>query len=137
MASSKNKKPKSFVPVGRIKAVLRRVSYQTPVYGRVLSRAALEPGIKACELCSEVVYTGTSEKNLAKLKEKYGEQLTYGNLEVDHINPVVDPIQGWVNWDTFINRLFVGPEELRALCKNCHSQITENQNKSRKKKKKM
>ena len=41
-------------------------------------------------------------------------------IEIDHINPVVDPKKGFTTWDDFINRLFCTKENLQALCKECH-----------------
>ena len=41
-------------------------------------------------------------------------------VQVDHIEPVVDPKVGFVDWDTFISRLFCEAENLQVLCKPCH-----------------
>ena len=46
------------------------------------------------------------------------------NALVDHIDPVVDPATGFVNWDTYINRLFVEKEGLQLLCRDCHDRKT-------------
>lgn len=39
-------------------------------------------------------------------------------VQVDHIDPVGSSKYGW---DQFIERLFVGPENLQVLCKGCHN----------------
>jgi len=59
----------------------------------------------------------------------------FGNSEVhvDHIQPVVDPVQGFVGWDTFVERLFVEIDGYRLLCKECHAKVTANQRELRKK----
>lgn len=45
-------------------------------------------------------------------------------VNVDHIDPVVDPLVGFVNWDTFITRLYCEKENLQCLCKDCHDKKT-------------
>ena len=41
-------------------------------------------------------------------------------VQVDHVKPVVDPQAGFVDWNTFIERLFCEKENLQVLCKTCH-----------------
>lgn len=41
-------------------------------------------------------------------------------VQVDHKKPVVHPKDGFVDWDTFINRLYVEKSNLQVLCKPCH-----------------
>jgi hypothetical protein len=43
---------------------------------------------------------------------------------VDHVLPVVDPIEGFKDWDTFIKRLFCSKENLQVLCSACHTKKT-------------
>ena len=45
-------------------------------------------------------------------------------VQVDHILPVVDPKEGFNNWDTFIERLFCTKENLQVLCKACHKELS-------------
>lgn len=42
------------------------------------------------------------------------------DVQVDHIEPVVDPKEGFKTWDEFISRLFCSKENLQVLCKECH-----------------
>lgn len=37
-------------------------------------------------------------------------------LQIDHIDPVIDIKLGFTSWDDYISRLFVGPEHLQTLC---------------------
>jgi len=46
------------------------------------------------------------------------------DVQVDHIFPVVEPNVGFVDWDTYINRLFCEKENLQVLCKPCHAEKT-------------
>ena len=55
-------------------------------------------------------------------------------VQVDHINPVVDPKKGFVNWDDFINRMFCEQSNLQVLCKPCHKIKTDQEKLERKKK---
>jgi hypothetical protein len=41
-------------------------------------------------------------------------------VQVDHIEPVVDPLEGFQGWDRFISRLYCSVENLQILCKACH-----------------
>lgn len=53
---------------------------------------------------------------------KCKEEFTSTNVEVDHKKPVVDPAVGFVDWNTFIDRLFITSKGLQVLCKSCHKQ---------------
>ena len=52
------------------------------------------------------------------------KEFTQTDVEVDHINPIVDPKVGFVSWDLFIERLFCEAENLQVLCKSCHKTKT-------------
>jgi len=52
-------------------------------------------------------------------------------VNVDHINPVVCPKQGFVDWDVFIKRLFCEKSNLQVLCSECHDKKTLKERKSR------
>lgn len=45
-------------------------------------------------------------------------------IDVDHISPVVDPVDGMTTWDDFINGLFCDSDDLQVLCKNDHAKKT-------------
>ena len=51
---------------------------------------------------------------------------------VDHISPVVDPKQGFVSWDVFIERLFCPKDNLQVLCVPCHKIKTKEETNGRK-----
>jgi hypothetical protein len=42
------------------------------------------------------------------------------DVQVDHIDPVVDPEDGFQDLDVFIDRLYCEAENLQVLCKECH-----------------
>ena len=49
-----------------------------------------------------------------------GGEFTAKDVQVDHIEPVVDPNTGFISWDVFIERLFCERSNLQVLCKTCH-----------------
>lgn len=46
------------------------------------------------------------------------------DVQVDHINPVVDPATGFVSWDVYIDRMFCEGINLQVLCTVCHKEKT-------------
>jgi len=55
------------------------------------------------------------------------------DVQVDHIDPVVCPKAGFVDWNTFVDRLFCGVENLQILCTTCHDKKTAKERGERKK----
>jgi len=82
-------------------SVLRRASYRFRSRTIAFGRARIKRGLYKCADCD-------------------GEFDRY-DVQLDHIEPVVDPIDGFISWDIFIKRLFIEPEGYACLCKNCHS----------------
>lgn len=52
---------------------------------------------------------------------------------VDHIKPVVDTIEGFVSWDTYIERMFCSAKGLQILCGTCHDIKSNKEREERKK----
>lgn len=42
------------------------------------------------------------------------------HVQVDHINPVINPTEGFVSWDSFIENLYCEKDNLQVLCTTCH-----------------
>lgn len=51
------------------------------------------------------------------------------DLHGDHLSPVVEPEKGFIDWNTYIERLFLG--EIQAICKECHLAKSLEENKTR------
>jgi 5-methylcytosine-specific restriction endonuclease McrA len=83
---------------------LRRLSYQWPPRKEAISRARLERGIYLCNSC----------------QGKFGPK----EIQLDHIYPVVDEEIGFVDWNTYIDRLFCHVDGFQVLCKTCHGAKT-------------
>ena len=41
-------------------------------------------------------------------------------VQVDHINPIIDPVAGFTTWDDVIDNMFCERSNLQVLCKDCH-----------------
>ena len=41
-------------------------------------------------------------------------------ISMDHIHPIVDPYDGFVDWNTYMERMWVSVEKWQPLCKDCH-----------------
>lgn len=52
------------------------------------------------------------------------QEYTNKDVQVDHIQPVVDPKLGFQDWNTFIDRLFCDTDNLQVLCTSCHNTKT-------------
>ena len=59
------------------------------------------------------------------------EEFTQKDMNVDHINPAVDPDKGFETWDIFINRLFCERDNLQAICVPCHKEKTKAEKKKK------
>ena len=53
------------------------------------------------------------------------------DVNVDHIEPVVDPQTGFVSWDVYIERLYCEKENFQILCRDCHSEKSKKEKKLR------
>ena len=49
---------------------------------------------------------------------------TSKDVQVDHIEPVVNPTTGFVSWDVYIDRMFCEKGNLQVLCTSCHKAKT-------------
>lgn len=50
----------------------------------------------------------------------------YGStkVSVDHVDPVISTDEGFIDWNTFIERLFCDPKNLQVICECCHKTKT-------------
>ncbi len=117
----KPKPKKEWSPKPYIFAGLRKTWRWHPARSKAL-RAAMLPGT----LIKDAMY------KCAACSSAYAKK----DVQVDHIDPVIDPTTGFVDWNTYIRRLlYVTVEMLQVMCKCCHKQKTLSENKLRRKKK--
>lgn len=64
------------------------------------------------------------------------ELFTKEETQMDHIISVVDPATGFIDWNTYIERLFCGAENYACLCKADHFLKTSLENEERREVKK-
>ena len=50
----------------------------------------------------------------------------------DHISPVIEPGVGFIDWNTYIVRMFCSVENLQVLCSTCHDVKSAQERKDRK-----
>ena len=79
-------------------------------------------------------------KRTGRLAEHYlcascGGFFVSKDVEVDHIDPVVVPKDGFKDFETFSDRLFCEEENLQVICKPCHKKKTNEERKERMKNK--
>lgn len=53
------------------------------------------------------------------------------DVNVDHIDPVVSPVEGFVDWNTYIPRMFCEEDNLQILCSGCHTKKSNKEKKVR------
>ena len=75
-------------------------------------------------------------KRSGRLAEHYecascAEHFVARDVQVDHIEPVVSPQDGFQDWWTYMNRLYCEAENLQVLCKPCHKEKTAEERKER------
>lgn len=94
-------------------SVIRRASYRHPGRYTALKDARVGRNQYKCSMCSE-----------DKIHPKK-------NIQLDHIESVV-PVEGWTNFDDYIDRMYVSKEGYQVLCKEHHEEKTLKENELRK-----
>jgi 5-methylcytosine-specific restriction endonuclease McrA len=80
---------------------LRRISYQFPERKQAIKDARVERGKYKCAKCEGIFKPG--------------------EFQLDHVIPVIDPHEGFMDWNNFIERLFCDVSGWNILCLNCHN----------------
>jgi hypothetical protein len=88
-----------------IREVLFKVRREVPKYNKDGSRAKKDAVQYRCSVCN--TYVGSTK------------------VSVDHINPVVSVSEGFVDFNTFIARLFCDAGNLQVICDDCHNTKTQ------------
>ena len=109
-----------------IRGGLRSISMRWPPKNRVKVRARIARGVYLC-----AGYGKEAHEVPASLPPKPGNKRRINNSVVDHIQPVVDPRVGFVDWNTLIKRLFCEEDGFQLLCHECHSAKTADERKLR------
>jgi 5-methylcytosine-specific restriction endonuclease McrA len=88
-----------------IREVLTRVRREIPRYNKDGSRAKKDAVQYLCNVCNE--YVGSTK------------------IAVDHISPVVSVEDGFIDLNTFRERLFCNASNLQVICDECHNAKTQ------------
>ena len=77
------------------------------------------------EVLAEAKTKKKINKRTKRLAQHYlcaacSQEYPASNIQVDHIEPVVSPSDGFTTWDRFIDGLFCEKENLQVLCIPCH-----------------
>lgn len=94
----------------KIIAHLRRIGFYNITYKDAMKSANIGFGEWQCCKC----------KMIGTRKDLHG----------DHREPVIFPETGFVDWNTYITRLF--ENQIQPLCTNCHAEKTKEENQRRK-----
>ena len=91
---------------------LRKLSIYWKPKNIAIARARIRRGVYKCELCWKEWPATLPPLPWRKRKRK--------NIQADHIKPAV-PITWWIDYNNFIERLFVEADWYQAICWECHS----------------
>lgn len=92
---------------------LRRLSYKWPYRGEAMNAAKVAYGTYTCAMC--------------KFERRRKD------VQLDHVEPVVDPSTGFTSFSAYITRLLPGKGGWQVLCVECHAQKTKEENEARRK----
>jgi hypothetical protein len=83
-----------------VREVMYNVRREVPKYNKDGSRAKKDAVQYQCNVC------GQWTKSTA--------------IAVDHIAPVIDVENGFIDWNVFVERLFCDVSNLQVICDSCH-----------------
>ena len=120
------KKPKSVIPIAKIKNNLRRLHMHCKYKQKAKMRSKIDAATYKCETegCKIAIYEGSSDKNYRKTAIKWGAEyeVIKGKIELDHITPIIEPSKGFGNWDDYLHALWIDDTGYQCLCRDCHAE---------------
>jgi len=99
--TGKPKKPKTFNFKSFIIQLLRRGTYRYKPRNDALKDAKIARNQYKCATCSGI----------------FGRK----DVQIDHTDPVVSVETGFVDWNTYITRMYPEKQGFQILCSQCHS----------------
>lgn len=109
MAKKKKKKPK-YNANAQIRSAVRRTFSRSPVVQEIINSVRRErPRYKKDGTLAKVPHV---EYQCAECQRWFGRK----DIAVDHIEPVINPDKGFVDWNEFIGRLWCDKDNLQVLC---------------------
>ena len=93
--------------------------------------SALRNVFRWCDLKKEALRLARDPKKWGhSICAKCGGSFNTKLVAIDHHDPVVGP-DGFIDWNTYVKRLFCEPGNLKCLCDTCHSVKTKEENAAR------
>jgi len=86
------------------------------------AKARVRRGWYRCAGCGEEM--PATIPAVYKSGKKAGQSYRKENAVIDHINPVIDPVVGFVSWDEVVKRMYVEVDDYQILDDACHSKKT-------------
>lgn len=109
--AKKKKKKKKFNENAAIRSAVRRVFSRSPAVIEVLEEGRRErPRYKKDGTLAKVPHVEYDCQGCGRWFKKK-------DIAVDHIDPVIHPERGFVDWNEFIDRLWCDKSNLQRLCK--------------------
>lgn len=103
---------------------MRRASYLWPPRQRAKDKAKIGRGQYKCAECGKVCKPAKKVSSASPARK--------AEFHLDHKEPVVPVDSEGVDWNVYIERLFVDVEGWQVLCVDCHKIKTDKENKERK-----
>lgn len=116
--AKKKKKPRKFNENSAIRSAIRRIFSRSPLVIEVMKDARREREWLKKD------GTPAVKPRVEYLCAKCNKWFMGKNIQVDHREPVIE-LQGFVDWNTFVARLFCDKSNLHVLCKECHHTKTQ------------
>lgn len=119
--------PRKLVPRTRADGTMTEAQYHSHIKG------ALRKGTRFWKpklLCLEAAYVGVEKnKSTGRMAKHYecagcNEHFPAKEVQVDHIEPVMNPEHGFRSWDEVIERMYCDSTNMQVLCKTCHAAKT-------------
>jgi hypothetical protein len=101
-----------------IMANLRKVFLRSKVRKEAKQKYKVGPSTHICCNCGVYVYSGskTLEKHLINFELPDNTEMIKGKTDIDH----KVEIGTFIDWNTFIDKLFCNIDNLQCLCQDCH-----------------
>lgn len=100
---------------------LRRVSYSYPPRNKAKAKQRVAPATFECQHCGIWIYEGSSVENMGEIASQNPDrEVIQGGTKLDHLEPVVDPFDGYQDIGTYVKRMFCGEEGFQVICEICH-----------------
>lgn len=104
-----------------ISRLRQKTRWWKPVW-EIIRKARTRRGFYKCNVCKQEV--PATIKGIYKTGKKKGKPKKIKNILADHIEPIIDPVVGFVDFNSFIERAFCEEDNLQAICYKCHTKKT-------------